>query len=230
MKIEIWSDIACPWCFVGKRRFEEALTRFPQRDALDIVWRSFELDPTAPARQTLPAAELLAKKYRLSPERTQEMLTSMTATGAPHGIAFRFDRLVQGNTFDAHRLIHFAAAHGRRAAMVERLFLAYFSDGVAVGDHAELTRLAGEVGLDTPAVAAMLATDAHATDVRADEARAQEFGISGVPFFAIDERFGVSGAQTADVLVEALQQAWSEQAPVVATDDAASCDDGSCAV
>ncbi len=211
MKIEIWSDIACPWCFVGKRRFEQALAEFPQRDELDIVWRSFELDPNAPVRQEKPHAELLASKYGMSPAKAQGMLDSMTATGAAEGIEFRFDRAISGNTFDANRLIHFAAAHDKRAAMVERLFTGYFTDGQAMSDHDTLVRLATDVGLDADATRAMLTTDAFAADVRRDEQRAQQFGISGVPFFAIDEKYGISGAQPPAAITAALTEAWSER-------------------
>lgn len=211
MKIEIWSDVACPWCYVGKRRFESALATFPQRDQLDIVWRSFELDPNAPARADRPTVELLATKYRMPVAQAQQMMDNMTTTGAADGITFRFDRSISGNTFDAHRLIHFAATHGKREAMVERLFAAYFTDGDAIADLDTLVRLATEAGLDADAVRAMLASDAHAADVRADEARAQQFGITGVPFFAIDEKYGISGAQSAAVLSDALTQAFAER-------------------
>jgi len=212
MKIEIWSDIACPWCYIGKRRFEQALELFPHRDALEIIWRSFELDTTAPARQTTPTVELLATKYRMSIEKAQSMMDSMTATGAIDGVEFRFDRSISGNTFDAHRLIHFAATVGQRAAMVERLFAAYFTDGEAMGDHDTLVRLASDIGLDATAVRDMLSSTAYASDVRSDEARAQQFGITGVPFFAIDERYGISGAQPAVAIVDTLTQAWNASA------------------
>ncbi|WP_373059865.1 DsbA family oxidoreductase [Gemmatimonas sp.] len=214
MKIEIWSDIACPWCYIGKRRFEQALNQFPHRDALDIVWRSFELNPTAPARLTIPTVELLATKYRMSAEKAQTMMDHMAATGAIDGLEFRFDRSISGNTFDAHRVIHFAATVGQRAAMVERLFAAYFTEGEAMGDHHTLVRLASDIGLDAMAVRDMLSSTAHATDVRNDEARAQQFGVTGVPFFAINERYGISGAQPAAAIVEALTKAWKESASV----------------
>ena len=212
MKIEIWSDIACPWCYIGKRRFEEAWRAFPERDALDIIWRSFELDPSAPAVQHTPTVELLATKYRMPVEQAQGLMDQMTATGAAEGITFRFDRSISGNTFDAHRLIHFAAGQGKRVEMVERLFAAYFTDGVAMGDRTALVRLAPDVGLNAGEVSAMLDSDAFSADVREDEARAQQLGISGVPFFAIDEKYGVSGAQPASALTDALNQAWFESA------------------
>lgn len=211
MRVEIWSDIACPWCYVGKRRLESALAAFPHRDALDITWRSFELDPGAPPRQPEGHAAMLASKYRMPLPRAQEMLESMTATGAAEGITFRFDRGIVGNTFDAHRLLHFAATTGQRPALVERLFAAYFTEGEAVSDHEVLVRIAGEAGLDADAARAMLASDAHAADVRNDESLASQYGISGVPFFAIDGKYGVSGAQSAEVLGSALRQAWDER-------------------
>jgi len=210
MKIEIWSDIACPWCYIGKRRFEEAVAAFPQRDALDIVWRSFELDPSAPARHPQQTVALLASKYGMSVEKAQAMMDNVARNGAADGLQFRFDRSISGNTFDGHRLIHFAESRGQRPAMVERLFAAYFTDGEAVGDHATLARLAADVGLDAAEVAAMLVTDAHANDVRADEQRARDFGITGVPYFAIDEKYGISGAQPASVITEALTQAFAD--------------------
>ncbi len=208
MKIEIWSDIACPWCYIGKRRFESALAEFAHRGSLDIVWRSFELDPNAPPRQTRPSVELLAAKYGMTVAKAQSMMDGMTATGAAEGVTFRFDRSVSGNTFDAHRLIHFAAAHASRDKMVERLFAAYFTEGEAMGDHETLMRLAAGVGLDAAAVGHMLASDAFASDVRDDEQRARDFGISGVPFFAIDEKYGISGAQPASAMLGALTEAW----------------------
>lgn len=212
MKIEIWSDIACPWCYIGKRRFEQALALFPHRDALEIVWRSFELDTTKPARQTTSNVERLATKYGMSIEKAQAMIQNMTETGASEGLEFHFERTISGNTFDAHRLIHFANTEGQRAEMVERLFKAYFTDGEPLGDHDTLVRLATETGLDPVAVRDMLTGAAYASDVRNDEARAQEFGITGVPFFAIDERYGLSGAQPPTAILNALTQAWNESA------------------
>ena len=246
MKVEIWSDIACPWCYVGKRRFERALSSFSHRDEVEIVWRSFELDPNAPSATHEPVAEMLARKYRIPVAQAEAMNARLAGEGKKEGIDFRFDRVRLANTFDAHRLIHFAAVAGHREAMVERLMRAYFADGEALGDVDTLVRLATEIGLDENAARLALVTDAFAADVRADEERARAFGISGVPFFAIDERYGVSGAQPPENLLDALRQAWSESAPAKATDamatagvdtavdaavgTAADCADGSCAI
>ena len=233
MKIEIWSDIACPWCYVGKRRFERAVERFAHKDELEIVWRSFELDPAAPRQHAEPQAELLARKYGMPVAQAEAMNARMTGEAAKEGLAFRMDLVRVGNTFDAHRLIHLAATAGRRDAMVERLFAAYLCEGEALGEVETLVRLAGGAGLDEAATREALAGGAFADAVRADEARAQAFGISGVPFFAIDERYGVSGAQPPEALLDALRQAWSESAAVpaaVASDAAVGCEDGSCAM
>ena len=240
MKIEIWSDIACPWCYIGKRRFARALGSFSHRDEVEIVWRSFELDPSAPKQHGVPQAQLLATKYGVSIQQAESMDANMTAEGKKEGLDMRFDRVQVGNTFDAHRLIHFAASHELGAEMVERLFLAYFTEGAAIADADVLVRLATDVGLDADAARSMLAGSMFADAVRADEARAQHFGITGVPFFAIDERYGISGAQPPEVMLDTLRQAWDEMAAIGETAGAAAasttsastpgCEDGSCTI
>lgn len=213
LTVEVWSDIACPWCYIGKRRLEAALAGFAHAGEVDVVWRAFELDPKAPAVQpdAPPMAERLARKYRTSPAQAQTMIDRVVSTAAGDGLGLRFDRVQPGNTFDAHRVIKLAAAQGRADAMKERLFQAYFVDGEAIGDRAALARLAGEVGLDAAAVAEALASDAHTAEVRGEEDEARDLGISGVPCFVIDRRIGVSGAQPADVLRGALEQGWAER-------------------
>lgn len=210
MKVEIWSDIACPWCYVGKRRFERALEQFEHARDVEVVWRSFELDPHAPRTHTESQDELLAKKYGMPVEKARAMNERMTAEARKEGLDFHLDRVRVGNTFDAHRLVHLAAESGRADAMKERLMRAYFTEGEAVGDPATLVRLGIDVGLDEAKVREVVNGSAHAKDVRADEERARAFGISGVPFFAIDERYGVSGAQPSEVLLDALRQAYEE--------------------
>jgi predicted DsbA family dithiol-disulfide isomerase len=212
MRVEIWSDIACPWCYVGKRRFETALREFEHAADVDVVSRSFELDPAAPRTREGSQHEHLAAKYGMPVERARAMNERMTGEGEKEGIDFRFDRVRMGNTFDAHRLVHLAAESGKADAMKERLMRAYFTEGEAIGDPDALARLAADVGLDAPRAREALAGDAYVAEVRADEERARSFGISGVPFFAIDERYAVSGAQTPDVLLGALRQAYEESA------------------
>ena len=210
MKVEIWSDIACPWCYVGKRRFERAQEQFEHaRDDQDVR-RSFELDPHAPRTHAESQDELLAKKYGMPVEKARAMNERMTGEARKEGLEFHLDRVRVGNTFDAHRLVHLAAESGRADAMKERLMRAYFTEGEAVGDPATLVRLGIDVGLDEAKVREVVNGSAHAKDVRADEERARAFGISGVPFFAIDERYGVSGAQPSEVLLDALRQAYEE--------------------
>jgi predicted DsbA family dithiol-disulfide isomerase len=231
MKIEIWSDIACPWCYVGKRRFESALRQFEHADDVEVVWRSFELDPGAPRTRAESQDELLATKYGMPVERARAMNERMTGEARKEGLDFHFERVKVGNTFDAHRLVHLAADSGRADAMKERLMRAYLTEGEAIGEPDTLQRLGTEAGLDAEQVRQVLATDRYAADVRADEARARSLGISGVPFFAIDERYGVSGAQPPEVLLGALRQAHAESSlTMVSGKDAAQCDGESCAI
>ena len=211
LRVDIWSDLACPWCYVGKRRLEAALARFPDRERVDIVWRSFEIDaaasPSEPAGSLLPR---LARKFRASLAEIEHMLQRMTATAAADGLDMRFDRVRPGSTFDAHRLLHHARALGRQSALEERLFRAYFTDGAALCDHGALARLAGEVGLDVTEARAVLASDAYRRDVRADEDLARHLGIKGVPFLVIDGRGGISGARPIEALLAALTTAWAD--------------------
>lgn len=212
LQVEIWSDIACPWCYVGKRRFESALAGFPHRDAVVVTWRSFELDPRAPRTHDEPALQLLSRKYGVPIEQAQAMNQRLTDTAAGEGLVFRLEDVKVGNTFDAHRLLHFAHALGLRDALSERLFSAYLGEGAALGDVETLVRLAAEAGLDAEAARRVLDSAQYADAVRAEEAEAAALGVSGVPMFVLDRRYGVSGAQSANVLRGALQQAWDAMA------------------
>jgi len=215
LRIDIWSDIACPWCYVGKRRLEQALARFSHRDDVEVVWRAFELDPSAPrVRDPQQSyAERLARKYGTTPAQAQAMIDRMVDTAAGDGLALRFDHIRPGNTFDAHRLLHLAHERGVQDALKERMLRAYLTEGQAIGEPDVLAPLAREVGLDEREVADLLAGDRCAAEVRQDEALARELGISGVPFFVLAGRLGVSGAQPADVLLGALDRAWREFCP-----------------
>ena len=215
LRVDIWSDIACPWCYIGKRHIEQALDKFAHKDEVEIVWRAFELDPSAPkVRDTSQTyAERIAKKYGTQAPQAQVMIDRMTATAANDGLEFRFDRIRPGNTFDAHRLLHLAHERGRQDALKERLMRAYMTEGQAIGEPDVLAPLAVEVGLDAAEVAQLLAGDRYASEVRQDEALARELGITGVPFFVLAGKLGVSGAQPADVLLGALDRAWAEHKP-----------------
>jgi predicted DsbA family dithiol-disulfide isomerase len=210
MKVEIWSDLVCPWCYIGKRRFEAALARFDHRDEVSLEWKSFELDPGRPAGGSSTLAELLAGKYGHSLAQAQQMLDSTTATAAADGLAYHFDRAIPANTFNAHQVIHLAAARGLQAEAEERLLAGYFTEGADVDDVETLAALGAEIGLDGDEVRAALAEQRYADAVRADEAEASGLGISAVPFFVFDRTYGVSGAQSPDAILEVLRQAWSE--------------------
>lgn len=209
MHVEIWSDIACPWCYIGKRRFEAALAEFEHRDEVQVTWRSFELDPGAPHEREGDLTQLLAKKYGMPIERARATQQQMTETAAAEGVAFRFDAVRSGSTFDAHRIVHLAEEHGLQDQMKERLLRAYFSEGEPIGEPEALGRLPVEVGLDRMEVAEMLAGDRFARAVRDDEHSARLLGIRGVPFFVLDERYGIEGAQPAESILQALRTAGS---------------------
>lgn len=212
MKVEIWSDVVCPWCYVGKRQFEHALSRFPHADQIELQWRSYELDPHSPTRVGLTMSQILQRKYGLTAEQAEQANQRMTGVAAGVGLEYHLDAVQPGNTFDAHRLAHLAALYGLGDAMEERLFVAYFTEGRSIADHASLAGLAAELGLDPDGVGAVLRGDDFAAEVRDDEARASSLGITGVPFYVIDEAYGVSGAQPADVLLQAMERAWSVSA------------------
>jgi predicted DsbA family dithiol-disulfide isomerase len=234
IKVDIWSDIACPWCYIGKRRFEAALAEFPQRDQVDVVWHSFELDPSAALVNPMNARDNLAAKYGETSEGAQKMIDHMTSMAASEGLDFRFGMLKLTNTFQGHQVIHLAAEHGVQDAMKERLLKAYLSEGENLGDVDTLVRLAEDVGLDGGEVRAALERQTYAQAVRNDEAQAQAYEISGVPFFVFNDKYGVSGAQSPEVFLNALDQVWQEQRPLQLIqstgNDAEGCEDGSCTV
>ena len=208
--VEIWADVVCPWCYIGKRRFETALACFCERDAVEVVWRSFELDPGAPAERPENTTEHLVAKFGTSREQAEAMQERVAALAAAEGLELRFDRARGGNTFDAHRLLHLAADHGRGAELAERFFRGFFTDGEAIGSRAVLERLAVGAGMPASAVAAVLSSDRYTEEVRADERRARELGATGVPFFVFDGRLAIAGAQATDVFATALEEAQSQ--------------------
>jgi predicted DsbA family dithiol-disulfide isomerase len=209
--VEIWSDVVCPWCYIGKRRFEAALARFPHRDEVEVTYRSFELDPDAPASNPGTGAERLAEKYGVSLEEAQAMNDRVTQIAAEDALEYHLDIARGGNTFDAHRILHLAAAHGVQAPVKERLMRAYFGEGEPISDPETLVRLAASEGVPEDEARTMLAGDRFTAEVRDDELLGAQLGIRGVPFFVLGRRYGVSGAQSADVLLGVLEQAWEEQ-------------------
>ncbi len=234
MKIEIWSDIACPWCYVGKKRMEKALAKFAHKADVEVSWRSFQLDPSAPARVGESMEKHLARKYGMSEAQARASGERLTATGAEEGLDIHFEKLQLANTFDAHRLLHLAAGQGLADAMKERLMRAYFTEGALVSDLETLVGLGVDVGLNEDEVRAALqdspSDDELAKGVRADITKAREIGITGVPFFLLDGKYGVSGAQPTDVLLDVLEQVWEKEAHTATLQAGAGCDDGSCEV
>jgi predicted DsbA family dithiol-disulfide isomerase len=217
LRVEIWSDIACPWCYVGKRRFEAALAGFEHRDQVEVTWRSFELDPNAPRERDGDRTEQLARKYGTTREQAEKMHDQMTEVAAAEGLDFRFDIARSGNTFDGHRLTHLAAAHGLQDAMEERLFRAYLCEGEMIGDPAVLERLALEVGLPEDELSEVLGGDRYAAEVRDDEELAASLAITAVPFFVVDRAIAASGAQPPELLRELLDRAWTQRSALAAS-------------
>ena len=235
MHVEIWSDVVCPWCYIGKRRFERAVASFGHPGEVTVTYRSFELDPDAPAQRSGTHAEHLARKYGMTIAQAERASEQMTQRAAAEGLEFRFDVIRGGNTFDAHRLLHLAKDHGLQPEMKERLLRATFTEGLSVADQPTLARLATEVGLPAAQVQAALDGDAYADAVRADEQQAARYGIAGVPFFVADGKYAVSGAQEPGVLLQLLRRAYEETSKLTPVTDTtssnseASCDGDSCA-
>ncbi|MEZ4755669.1 MAG: DsbA family oxidoreductase [Flavobacteriales bacterium] len=206
--IGIWSDVLCPFCYIGKRELEGALAEFEHRDRVRVEWHSFELDPNASRGGDQDTYGMLSDRYGISRDEAMQRVQGVVQRAAGVGLAFRMDLARPTNSFDAHRLLQFAKQQGLGGAMKERLLNAYFTEGAHIADHAVLQRLAVEVGLDASAVSAVLTSDAFTTEVRADERDARRIGIQGVPFFVLDHRLAVRGAQLRETFLDALRQAW----------------------
>ncbi|WP_426989549.1 DsbA family oxidoreductase [Pseudarthrobacter sp. Y6] len=235
MNIEIWSDVACPWCYIGKRRFEAALAEFPHRDAVDVTWRSYQLDPTLPEHYDGTELEYLSTRKGMAPQQVSQMFDHVAEQAKGEGLDYRFDQVVVANSFTAHRLIHLAAQHGQQDAAKERLLSDHFEHGKDIGSQEYLTELGLDLGINADEVAELFSTDKYADDVRFDFEEARALGITGVPFFVIDRKFGLSGAQPAETFTAALNQAWQETHPLVLVNaadgnDGEACGPDGCAV
>ena len=207
MRVDVWSDLVCPWCYVGKRRFEAALGRFDHRADVQVVHRSFQLNPAAPRDRTSERREMLMQKYRLSPAQVEEMDARMTQVAAAEGLEFHLEGTVTGNTFDAHQLVHLGRERGMQDPVVERLYRAYFTEQRSLFTPESLLDLAADAGLDRDEAADVLRTNRYAEAVAADVATARRLGATGVPLFVVDDRYGISGAQTPEVFLDVLQRA-----------------------
>jgi predicted DsbA family dithiol-disulfide isomerase len=231
MRIEIWSDIACPWCYIGKRRLESALaeavaTGSVDEDDVAVVYRSFQLDPAAPAVGTETALEMLSRKYGVSREEAAQMQARVTGLAEAEGMSWQHEKTLHANTLDAHRLLHLAKESGRQAELKEALLAANFVEARDIADHSVLRQVAVGAGLPADRVDAVLASDDFATDVRADIEQARAYGATGVPFFVVDQKYGVSGAQPAEVFAQLIERAWGESHPALELADGGA--DGSC--
>ena len=213
MKVDIWSDVVCPFCYIGKRKFENALQGFAHRDEVEVVWHSFELTPDF---QPIPGEsihESLAKKKGVSAEEGKRMSDYMTEAAKEVGLAYDFDKAIPANTFLAHQLIHLGAHHGRQDATKERVFAAYYLEGQDIGNLDTLVKLATEIGLDAAETREALAAGIYAEAVRLDEYHAQQINVRGVPFFVFEDKYAVSGAQPTELFAEVLEKVWDEFKP-----------------
>jgi predicted DsbA family dithiol-disulfide isomerase len=213
MRVDIWSDIVCPWCYIGKRRFEQGLGQFGHAGDVEVVYHAFELDPSIPAGQVTPIGELLTAKYGMTADQARSAEASVAAQAQASGLRFTTSRLT-GNTFDAHRLVALGREAGRQDTILQFLYEAYFADGRSVFGSDDLVAIAEAAGLDGGRARAVLDGQEFADSVRADEDQARQLGISGVPFVVLDGRLGVSGAQPATTFTAALDQAWTSERQV----------------
>jgi predicted DsbA family dithiol-disulfide isomerase len=210
MKVEIWSDIACPWCYIGRRRFEKALDQFAHHAEVEVIWRSYQLDPNAPRDYAGSVNDLLVQRYGMSGEKAELTHIRVTDLAAQEGLDYHLENAHPVNSLDAHRLIHLAAHHQLQGEMKERLQKAYFTEGMVVSDPDTLVQLALEVGLDPDETRQMLASSDYTAAVQADILRGQAFGCDGVPYFIFDEKYAVSGAQPTELFLSVLERAWAE--------------------
>jgi predicted DsbA family dithiol-disulfide isomerase len=236
MNVDIWSDIACPWCFIGKRRFERALAEFPHRDKVTVTWHSYQLDPTIPERYDGSELDYLAKVKRMDPAQVRGMLDHVTSTAAAEGLEYDFTGLVVANSFAAHELLHLAKEHGVSDTVdtvKEALLSAHFEKAQDIGDRQVLVAIGASAGLDATEVNAALDSRRYRDAVNEDIRQARSLGIQGVPFFVIENTWGISGAQPTELFSQALEQAWREKHPLVMVQpeaDAAACGPDGCAI
>ncbi|MDB5240204.1 MAG: disulfide bond formation protein DsbA [Spirosoma sp.] len=210
MQVEIWSDVMCPFCYIGKRKFEAALAQFSNRDKVDVIWRSFQLDPNQETISDKPIQQYLAERKGMTLLQAQQMTDQVTAVAKQVGLTFRFDKAVTANSFDAHRFSHLAKQHGYQDEAEEKLFAAYFTEGKNTADRHTLAQLGAAIGLDAQEVEAVLQTDQFADAVQADCHEAQQLGVQGVPFFVFNRHYAVSGAQESGTFLEVLQTAFAD--------------------
>ncbi|MCO5945910.1 DsbA family oxidoreductase [Mucilaginibacter flavidus] len=210
MKVEIWSDVMCPFCYIGKRRFEDALQQFEHKDTIEIEWKSFQLNPHLETDPTININQYLADKKGWTIDHAQQMNDHVTKMAADAGLTYNLDKAVVANSFKAHRFSHLAKSHGLGVAAEEVLFKAYFTDSKNIDDNNTLIELGNQIGLDAAEVKQVLESNAYAADVKHDIEIAQDLGIQGVPFFVLNNKYAVSGAQAVPVFEQTLQKAYTD--------------------
>lgn len=210
MKVEIWSDVMCPFCYIGKRKFENALAQFPHKDKIEVVWKSFQLDPTTVTDPSLNSVEHLAHKKGWSKQQALETTAHVANIAKQVGLDFHFDKAVVANSFDAHRLSHLAKKYGKQNELEEKLFKAYFTDGKNTADHSTLLQIGRELGIDEKEISEVLNNATFSNEVEQDIMEAQHIGVRGVPFFVLDRKYAVSGAQESETFLGALTKAYEE--------------------
>ena len=232
MKVKIWSDVRCPFCYIGKRKFEMALEKFQHKNDVEVEWQSFELDPTLVTQPDVNATVHLSEIKGISKERANEMQQYVTQVAKEVGLHFNFDKTIVANSFNAHRLIQFAKSKGFGNEAEEALFKAHFIEGKNIDNKEVLLHIAINIGVDENETTKMLTSDAFAKEVKQDEMQAQDFGISGVPFFVLNDKYAVSGAQSPETFLKAMEQTWKEfeevKKPVVITEGESCSIDGTC--
>jgi len=210
MKVEIWSDVMCPFCYIGKRKFEAALNQFPEKENVQLIWKSFQLSPDMKTDPGKNINQFLAAHKGITLQEAKRMNDHVTQLAAKVGLVYDFDKAIVANSFNAHRLVHFAKHHGKQNEAEEQLFKAYFTDGKNTDDTTTLIQLGTEIGLDATALKTVLETDKYAEDVKADIQEAHQIGVRGVPFFVFDRKYAVSGAQESPVFLQTLEKSFAE--------------------
>jgi len=235
MKVDIWSDVRCPFCYIGKRKFEKGLEQFAQKNKIEVVWHSFELDPSFETRIDVNIYDYLAERKGQSKEWSVQMHKQVTDMAKEVGLEYNFDKAVVANSFNAHRVLALAKEKGLADVAEEKMFKAYFTDGKNIDDNDTLVKIGKEIGVEENDVRSLLTSEEYVQQVRDDEMRAHEIGVNGVPFFVINNKYAVSGAQAPETFTQALQHAWSEYEikhpeliNTAATNDVCSVDNPNC--
>lgn len=232
MNVNIWSDVRCPFCYIGKRKFEMALEKFPHKDKVKVTWQSFELDPNLETKTDVNAIDYISEIKGISHEQAEGMHKHVTQVAKEIGLDFDFEKSIVANSFNAHRLIQLAKTHGLANQAEEELFKAHFIEGKNIDDNETLTQIGVAIGLNENEVKEMLASDSFSSEVKQDEMQAQSIGINGVPFFILNNKYAVSGAQSPDTFLEVLEQTWKEfeqeKQPLIITEGESCSPDGTC--